>query len=151
MHLSWPDTLLTGFTTLIPSTTQLFGPTASVLRYNVFSRLFVTILNRVFDISCIWYYDDFWFLIPDELVGEALRLVKRICSILGVVIKEDKRRLSEENTPLGISGIPPSGANDFALTIALTPQNPLNGEEFLRKSFGPVRFPIRRLMPLSGG
>ena len=59
-------------------TTQLFGPTASVLRYNVLSRLLVAILIRGFAIPAIGYYDDYGFLVPTLLAEKAMNTVKRV-------------------------------------------------------------------------
>ena len=112
-------------------TTQLFGSTASVLHYNVFSRLLVTIINRVFAIPTIGYYDDYGFYVPAELGDEALTLIKRICHLLGVTLKEEKCYIGPTNTFLGLSGIFPDRLNNFSLTVALTPEKSLKWKRTL--------------------
>ena len=58
-------------------------------------------------------------------------MVKRIYPILGVVLKEDKCSVSATNTFLGLSGIFPSLASDFALKIALTPGKSLKWKRII--------------------
>ena len=104
-----------------PPTTQLFGSTASALHYNVLSRLLVVILVRVFAIPAIGYYGDYGFLVPSSLAGHAMRVVRRVCLLLGIELKDDKCRVANKNNFLGLTGIFPCRDNNFTLTISLTP------------------------------
>lgn len=96
-------------------TTQIFGPTASVLRYNATSRLIVTILIRVFDIPDIGYYEDYGVLAPNVLV------VCTVCALLGIAHKGDKIRISGKNNFLGPAGPPHCEENNFAISNAWRP------------------------------
>ena len=112
-------------------TTQIFGSTASVLHYNVFSRLLVTIINRVFGIPTIGYYDDFGFLVPNEIGDEALTLIKTLCSLLGVKLKDNKCSVANPNDFLGLRGLFPNRKNGYALTISLSPEKSFKWKAFL--------------------
>ena len=61
-----------------PNAAQIFGPTASGLRYNVLSRLLVTILVRIFEIPAIGHYDDYGPLVPSDISGTSVRTVCRV-------------------------------------------------------------------------
>ena len=109
----------------IPPNTQLFGSTGSVLRYNAFSRLIVTIFARVFGIPTIGYYDDFGLLVPAGLGECAMAAVTETRALLWVILKGEKGPIWAPNTFLGLNGIFTNRENKFSLTISLTPDKSL--------------------------
>ena len=111
--------------------TQLFGSTASVLHYNVFPRLFVKIINRVFGTPTIGYYDDYGFYIPTDLGNEGFALIKRVCALLGVSLNGDKCKIGPSNNFLCLSGTFPTKSNGFSITIALPPEKSLKWKRTL--------------------
>ena len=118
-----------------PPTTQLFGSTASVLHYNVLSRAIVKILIRVFAIPDIGYYDDYGFLAPSPLADHAVRVVRRVCSLLGIELKDDKCRIAGQNNFLGLTSTFPCRDNNFTLTICLAPDKSLKWKRVLGHIF----------------
>lgn len=114
-----------------PPTTQICGPTASVLRYNLLSRLLVTILVRIFAIPSIGYYDDYGFLAPSDISGAAMRLVCRVCDLLCITLKPGKCRIAGTNNFLGLTVSFPRWGNDYALTIALAPDKSLKWKRII--------------------
>ena len=54
------------------SRTLMFGATAAVLHYNVFSRLVTALVNRLFGITLICFFGDFASSAPRMLGGKAL-------------------------------------------------------------------------------
>ena len=63
--------------------TQIFGSIASVLHYNVFSRLLASLINRILGILILGYVDDFGSPIPASLGIRALKCLNDFCEILG--------------------------------------------------------------------
>ena len=84
--------------------TQISGPTASALRYNVFSRILPSIINRIFGIPILGYVDDYGPPIPTYLGSAALQAIRDFCSILGVDLKKIKRIAIHINSFLGLLG-----------------------------------------------
>ena len=107
--------------------TQIFGSIASVLHYNVFSRILSSIINRVLFIPILGYVDDYGAPIPTSLGEAALQTIQDFCSILGVDLKKIKCFAGHINSFLGLLGAFPDPDNDMSLSISLTPENRLNG------------------------
>ena len=118
------------FVAMAPKT-QISGSIASVLHYNVLSRILVSIFNRVFGIPMIGYFDDFGFLIPSSLSSDALQLVHQVCQMLGVKLKPDKSSIGRIATFLGLRGSFTHSDNDFTLTISLPNDKRVKWQEML--------------------
>ena len=99
--------------------TLLFGATASVLRYNVFSRMLAVIFNRLFGIPLIAFYDDLGAQMIRELSERALHLVYEVCGLLGVVLNWNKCDCGNPLPFLGLIGSFPMASNNWKLSIAL--------------------------------
>ena len=80
--------------------TQLFGSVASVLRYNVFSRLLFAIANRLLGIPAIGYVGDFAFHFPSSSsLGEgAMAISPHLTDIICIKLK--KRKFPPSTRPL---------------------------------------------------
>ena len=103
---------------LVPRS-QLFGSVASVVHYNTFSRLLISLFVRIFGIPGVAYFDDYGFLVFAHLQNSAFRHFKEFCEILGVALSPKKCSISGTNTFLGLTGSFPSRCNSFRLSIKL--------------------------------
>ena len=74
--------------------TQIFGSIASVLHYNVFSKLIAQLANLILKIPILVYVGDFGSLVPLTISTEALISFKKFCDILGVKLKDTKCSVS---------------------------------------------------------
>ena len=68
----------------------MFGSAASVIHYNVFSRILVELVNGISGIHTVGYFDDFGGFAPIELTREALGIFSEFCEILGIELKITK-------------------------------------------------------------
>ena len=100
--------------------TLMFGATASVLRYNTFSRILAALINCILGIPLIAFYDDLGSPIPYALGEDALRAVTEVCEILGAILKPSKCEWGGSLTFLGLLGSFPSAANGWELSLSLT-------------------------------
>ena len=66
----------------------MFGATASVLHYNTFSRILVTLVNRLFGIPLLAAYDDLGAPMLAALCIVALGVVKEAWWHLGAILKD---------------------------------------------------------------
>ena len=60
-----------------------------------------------------------------------MRVVRRVCFLPGVELKDDKCRVSRKDNFLGLTGISPGRGNNFTLTISLTPGKSLKWKRVL--------------------
>ena len=60
-----------------------------------------------------------------------MRLVLRVCDLLGITLKTDKCRISGTNNFLGLTGAFPCRGNKYTLTITLTPGKSLKWKRAL--------------------
>ena len=104
---------------LLPRT-LIFGATASVLHYNILSRIVAVIINRLFGIPLIAFYDDLGSPIPFELGEEALQLVTEVCRCLGMILNYKKCLWGNPLSFLGLTGYFPTMQNNWQLSITLT-------------------------------
>ena len=70
--------------------TLIFGSVAAVLHYNVFSRIVVALINRIFGLPLVGYFDDFSAFIRKLLGVDALRVFARACHLMGITLKPGK-------------------------------------------------------------
>ena len=103
------------------SRTLMFGATAAVLHYNVFSRLITALVNRVLGIPLICFFDDFAALVPRLLSNKAMAVFSRFCEIMGITLKPGKSEVGAKITFIGLLGWFPSAENGCALHISLSP------------------------------
>ena len=101
--------------------TLIFGATASVLHYNTFSRLLAILINRLFGIPLLAFYDDLGSPMLFALGRVALETLTGACRLLGVVLKKSKSEWGNPLTFLGLLGHFPNKANGGTLHIALSP------------------------------
>ena len=132
--------------------TLLYGATASVLHYNVFSRLLAAISNRFFGIPIIAFYDDLDAPTIRDLSERAFSLVYEVCELLGVVLNWAKCAWGDPLPFLGLLGSFPMVTNNWRLAIALTSEEIRKWssqiEKFLQGggvAFADFQKPIRKL------
>ena len=113
-----PDKKWYGFT----SRSQIFGSTASVVHYNTFSRLLVSLFVRLFGIPMVGFFDDFGFITFADIMDPALAAFIEFCRLLGVHLSAKKCAVGTTITFLGLKGSFPSPSNRFTLQIALDPE-----------------------------
>ena len=101
------------------SRTLVFGATSAVLHYNVFSRLVTSLVNRLFGIPMICFFDDFSALIHRVLPNKAMAVFSRFCEAIGITLKPRKSDVGHEITFLGLLGWFPKAANNYTLRISL--------------------------------
>ena len=104
------------------SRSQIFGSTASVIHYNTFSRLLVSLFVRLFGIPMVGFFDDFGFVIFADVMDQALSAFINFCRLLGVHLSAKKCAVGTTITFLGLKGSFPSPSNRFTLRIALDPE-----------------------------
>ena len=112
--------------------THIFGAVASVLHYNVFSRLIASLANRVFGIPILGYVDDFGAPVPGGVSEIALRVFQDFCQILGVVLGKSKCSALHTITFLGLLGEFPDISNNMTLSISLTAGKSIKWRDRLR-------------------
>ena len=100
--------------------TLMFGATASVLRYNVFSRILAAFFNRLFGIPIVAFYDDLGPPMIFELVQEALQLVTEVSQLIGVISNTIKCEWGNPLSFLGLLGSHPNRTNGWTLSLSLT-------------------------------
>ena len=96
-----------------------FGSVAAVLHYNIFARCIAFIINEIFRIPILNYFDDFGFLTPSGMAGEAMRVVSEFCQILNIRLKLPKSEFGPDLNFLGLRGIFPSIKNGMNLQVML--------------------------------
>ena len=101
---------------------QLFGSVASVVHYNTFSRLLISLFVRIFGTPGVAYFDDYGFLACAHLQDSAFKYFREFFGILGVELPPKKCSISNINTFLGIRGSFPSRDNSFRLSAELDAQ-----------------------------
>ena len=102
-----------------PPQALLFGAEAAVIHYNCFSRILGVLVNKIFGIPLVTYFDDYGAMTPDELNKLALDTTKVFLLTLGVFLKDDKTKLGSTMTFLGVQGIFPSPTNGMTLEVSL--------------------------------
>lgn len=101
---------------------MMFGAIAAVLHYNVFSRLLSELVSKLLGVPLLCFFDDFGAIIPAELVERALATFTSFCSKLGIRLKSSKSEWGQAATFLGLQGSSPCRANDYVLSVSLTPE-----------------------------
>ena len=66
-----------------PPRTLLFGAETAVTQYNCFSRIIAILINRIFGIPQVSYFDDLGAQTPTEIALAALNTVKIFLMTLG--------------------------------------------------------------------
>ena len=123
--------------------TPIFGPTASVLHYNVSPELIANLAYATLGIRIIGYVADFGAPIPSSISSDALSTLRNYCSTSRVLLKDSKCPDLPTNSFLGLKGAFPSIDNNMTLSISLAGGNRLRGSEFYSKSSEMNRFPMR--------
>ena len=102
-----------------PPQTLLFGAEAAVTHYNCFSRVVAILINRIFGIPQVSYFDDLGAQTPSEMAQPALDTIKIFLMTLGIFLKHSKTGLGEIMIFFGLEGSFPNPHNDMTLSIAL--------------------------------
>ena len=97
----------------------LFGAETSVIRYHCFSRILGILINRIFGIPLVAYFDDLGSMPPSEIEQLALNTAELFLIALGVFPKKDKAGLGREMTSLGLLGSFPGPENEMTLETSL--------------------------------
>ena len=97
----------------------MFGASDAVLHYNVFPMLVTALVNRMFCIPLICFFDDFAALAPHLLGTKALQVFTTFCSLLGIRLKEGKSEIGPRVTFIGLSGCFPGRHNGYTLHISV--------------------------------
>ena len=85
--------------------TQLSGPTAVVLNYNVLPGIIASLANRIFGAPAIWYFEDFGFIIPSTVSEIDIHLFVNSCILPGLNMEIRKLEIGASVVYLGMSGI----------------------------------------------
>ena len=109
----------------------LFGDTASVLHYNLFSRVMAAIFNRLFGIPIIASYDDLGSPMVWELSRHALPLVYEVSGLLGVVLNRAIFAWGNPLPFLGLLGSFPMASINWQLLVSPTSGEIYNGHRKL--------------------
>ena len=99
--------------------TLLFGAEAAVTHYNCFSRTLAVLINRIFGIPLMSYFDDLGALTPSEITQLALETIKEFLLILMIFLNGRKTNLGEDLVFLGLLGFPPNPSRRMTLAIVL--------------------------------
>ena len=83
------------------------GAVAAVLRYNVFSKMVATVVNRAFGIPMVCYFGDFAALVKLCLVKPPLDLFSRCFLLFGIGLKPGKSAAGHSTPFFGIARILP--------------------------------------------
>ena len=102
-----------------PPQALLFGAEAAVIHYNCFSRILGVLTNKIFGIPLVTYFDDYGSMTPKEIDQLTLNTVKIFMITIGVFLKDDKTKLGDVMTFLGIQGSFPSPSNGMTLEVSL--------------------------------
>ena len=100
------------------SRTLVLGAAAAVLRYNVFSRLLTSLVNRMFGIPPICFFDDFAALISRLLGSKAIQVCSFFCFLLGIQLGTNKSDVGGRITFLGLRGRFHSEKNGYTIHIS---------------------------------
>ena len=114
-------------------TTLLFGSEADVIRYNCFSRVIAILVNRIFGIPLVSYYDDLGAPIPSDLGDLALTTTQEFLRLVAVFLNTKKTDMGEEVAFLGLLGRFPNPGNDMTLSIALPEDKKTNWATIIDK------------------
>ena len=101
------------------SRTLVFGSIAAVLHYNIFSRVITDLVNQLFGIPLVCFFDDFASLMKRLLSDAALGTFTEFCSLLGISLKALKSEAGPDVTFLGLRGSFPCLKNNFELSVRL--------------------------------
>ena len=104
------------------SRTLMFGAVASVIHYNVFSRILAELTCKIFGIPLVAYVGDFGALAPASIGKLALSTYSRFCALIGVPLKLKKSVVGPVITFLGLEGTFPTPENGMKLSVRLTPE-----------------------------
>ena len=108
------------------SNTLLFGSIASVLHYNVFARIITELVNRIFGIPMISFFDDFGGMTPPELTLDAVTIFGEFAKTVIFELKDKKTKFGKRVDFLGLSGEFPARSNKGTLSICLTREKATN-------------------------
>ena len=114
------------------SRTLRFGAVATVLRYNVFSRIVDGLCARLFGIPALSFFGDFGALVPDFLSRKALGAFDAFCKLLGITLKAEKADVGHRVTFLGLRGPSPWRGNAAKMHISLTGEKASQRPELIR-------------------
>ena len=103
----------------LPPRSLLFGAEAAVIHYNCFSRIVAVLVNRIFGIPLVAYFDDLGDPAPTDLAQPALGAVKIFLPTLGISLNARKTGMGELTTFLGIEWKFPNPSNGMTLALAL--------------------------------
>jgi len=109
-----------------------FGSVAAVLHYNVFARTIAHLINEIFRIPVLNYFDDFGFLTPGDLTSEAMQAVSTFCQIFNIRLKIKKSEYGPEIIFLGLKGSFPSHETGMNLQVSLPEEKAKKWTELIR-------------------
>ena len=102
-----------------PPKVLLFGAVSAVLHYNCFSRSLAVLINRMFGIPPISYFDDFGSFCPAGLAHKALSVFSKATEILKSDLNKDKSKCDKSLEFLGLTGDFPQAESGMILMIYL--------------------------------
>ena len=97
----------------------LFWAEAEAAHYNCLSRAIAVLVNRIFGIPLISYFDDLWAMMPAELGRPAIDTVKILLMAVGIFLNARETDLGGIATYLAPRGISPNPDNVMALATPL--------------------------------
>ena len=101
--------------------TLLFGAAAAVHHYNCFSRTIAVIINRLFGLPLVNYFDALGSMIPTSLSDTGLRLLLALCALFGVILEGRMTDIGLQIVFLGLLGLFPGPGTDMILSPLLCP------------------------------
>ena len=94
----------------------MFGSVDSVVRYNLFSRMFVVLAYKLLGATAVGYVEDIAFACPISLGQEAMAAFQKLSDICGAKLEKKKASFRHANIFLGIEGSTPSRSNGIQLS-----------------------------------
>ena len=124
----------------------MFGAASAVLHYNVLSRLYGSMMCRLFGIPCIGYFGDFVSSLPRTLSLEGLEVFKRFHNALRIVVEDDKCDEGGQIEFLGVVAQPSSGG----VKVSISEERKQKLLECIREILCTGSFPRESAYPLGG-
>ena len=69
----------------------LFGASVAVHHYNCFPQTVAVVVNRLFGLPLVNYFDDLGSMVPTSLSGDGLRLLIDVCALYGPYSRIERR------------------------------------------------------------
>ena len=116
----------------------------------VFSRIIAVIINRLFGLPLVNYFDDLGSMIPTSLSDTGLRLLQAVCALFGVILEDRKADIGRQIVFLGLLGHFPGPDTDMILSITLSDEKMTDWIAIVRNVLSAGRISHKDLKSLTG-